>query len=88
MNDEALPRQVHFLCDEAGECGKGANVVASRTHYFLENESTCTLTTVRDKIPLFTTCLGVECLRDLLDIPCKSTVLCRKEHHVFMQIEF
>ena len=37
MNDEALPRQVHFLCDEAGECGKGANVVASRTHYFLEN---------------------------------------------------
>ena len=37
MNDEALPRQVHFLCDEAGECGKGANVVGSRTHYFLEN---------------------------------------------------
>ena len=37
VNDEALPRQVHFLCDEAGECGKGANVVASRTHYFLKN---------------------------------------------------
>ena len=37
MSDEALPRQVHFICDEAGECGKGANVVASRVHYFFGN---------------------------------------------------
>ena len=33
---EALPRQVNFLTDEAGECGKGANNVISRLHYFLE----------------------------------------------------
>ena len=33
---EALPRQVNFLTDEAGECGKGANNVVSRLHYFLE----------------------------------------------------
>lgn len=36
VNCEALPRQVNFLTDEAGECGKGANNVISRLHYFLE----------------------------------------------------
>ena len=36
VNCEALPRQVNFLTDEAGECGKGANNVVSRLHYFLE----------------------------------------------------
>ena len=37
MSDEALPRQVHFICDKAGEWWKGANVVASRVHYFFGN---------------------------------------------------
>ena len=36
VNCEALPRQVNFLTDEAGECGKGANNVVSRFHYYLE----------------------------------------------------
>ena len=36
VNCDALPRQVNFLTDEAGECGKGANNVVSRLHYFLE----------------------------------------------------
>ena len=33
----AVPRQVTFLTDEAGECGKGANAVVSRIHYFFAN---------------------------------------------------
>lgn len=37
VNCEALPRQVNFLCDESGDCGKGANTVVSQLHYFLEN---------------------------------------------------
>lgn len=36
VNCEALPRQVNFLTDKAGECGKGANNVVSRLHYFFE----------------------------------------------------
>ena len=36
VNCEALPCQVNFLTDEAGECGKGANNVVSRLHFFLE----------------------------------------------------
>ena len=32
VNCEALPRQVKFLTDEAGECGKGANNV-NRLHF-------------------------------------------------------
>ena len=31
---EALPRQVNFLIDEAGDCGKGANSVVSMLHFF------------------------------------------------------
>ena len=38
VNCEALPRQVNFLTDEAGECGKGANNIVSRLHYFLETQ--------------------------------------------------
>ena len=34
---EALPRQVNFLTDEAGDCGKGANVVISQLHYFFSH---------------------------------------------------
>lgn len=34
---EAIPRQVTFLCDEAGDCGKGANTVVSQLHYFFEH---------------------------------------------------
>ena len=34
---EAIPRQVNFLTDEAGECGKGANNVVSHLHYYLES---------------------------------------------------
>ena len=33
---EALPRQINFLTDEAGDCGKGANAVISRLHFFFE----------------------------------------------------
>ena len=36
VNCEALSRQVNFLTDEAGECGKGANNVVSRLSFFLE----------------------------------------------------
>ena len=39
VNCEALPRQVNFLCDEAGDCGKGANTVISQLHYFFEHHS-------------------------------------------------
>lgn len=34
---KAVPRQVTFLTDEAGKCGKGANAVVSRMHYFFAN---------------------------------------------------
>ena len=34
---EAIPRQVNFLADEAGSCGKGANTVVSQLHYFFEH---------------------------------------------------
>ena len=37
VNYEAVPRQINFLTDEAGDCGKGANAVVSRLHYFFEN---------------------------------------------------
>ena len=30
VNCEALPRQVNFLCNESGDCGKGANTVVSQ----------------------------------------------------------
>ena len=36
VNCEAVPRQINFLTDEAGDCGKGANAVVSRIHYFFE----------------------------------------------------
>ena len=34
---EAIPRQVNFLGDEAGDCGKGANIVISQLHYFFSH---------------------------------------------------
>jgi len=34
---EAVPRQVNFLIDEAGDTGKGANASISYLHYFFEN---------------------------------------------------
>jgi len=34
---EALPAQVNYLADEGVSCGKGANVVISYLHHFLEN---------------------------------------------------
>ena len=34
---EAIPRQVNFLSDEAGDCGKGSNTVISQLHYYFEN---------------------------------------------------
>ena len=37
INCEAIPRQVNFLTDEAGDCGKGANAVVSRLHYFFHH---------------------------------------------------
>lgn len=37
VNTEALPRQVNFLNDEAGDCGKGANVVMSQLNFFFDN---------------------------------------------------
>jgi len=36
VNCEAVPRQINFLTDEAGDCGKGANAVVSRIHFFYE----------------------------------------------------
>ena len=33
---EALPAQVNYLADEGVSCGKGANVVISYLHHFLE----------------------------------------------------
>ena len=37
VNCEAIPRQINFLTDEAGEAGRGANAVISWLHFFLEN---------------------------------------------------
>ena len=37
VNCEAIPRQVNFLSDEAGVCGKGANTVISQLHYFFDH---------------------------------------------------
>ena len=37
INCEAIPRQVFFLADEAGSCGKGANVVISQLEFFFKN---------------------------------------------------
>ena len=37
VNCEAIPRQVDFLCDEAGACGKGANTVISQVDYFFKS---------------------------------------------------
>ena len=37
VNLEAIPRQVNFLTDEAGCCGKGSNAVVSQLHYFFEH---------------------------------------------------
>ena len=34
---EALPRQINFLTNEAGDCGKGANAVVSCIHYFFDH---------------------------------------------------
>ena len=34
---EALPWQVNFLTDEAGDCGKGTHSVVSQLHYFFTN---------------------------------------------------
>ena len=34
VNCEAIPRQINFLMDKAGDCGKGANAVISRLDYF------------------------------------------------------
>ena len=34
---EALPRQINFLTNEAGDCGKGANASVSRIHYLLDH---------------------------------------------------
>ena len=39
VNCEAIPRQINFLTDEAGDCGKGANAVISRLHYFFDHYS-------------------------------------------------
>ena len=34
---EAIPRQINFLTDEAGDCGKGANGMICRLHFFFDN---------------------------------------------------
>ena len=34
---EGIPRQINFLSDEAGDCGKGANTVVSQLHYYFEH---------------------------------------------------
>ena len=34
---EALPRQINFLTDEAGDCGKGADALVSCIHYFFDH---------------------------------------------------
>ena len=33
---EGIPRQVNYLNDESGDCGKGANAVVSQLHHFFE----------------------------------------------------
>lgn len=39
INCEAIPRQVNFLIDEAGDCGKGSNSVISMLHYFFSHHA-------------------------------------------------
>ena len=36
VNCEVLPRQINFLTDKAGECGKEANAIVSCIHFFFE----------------------------------------------------
>ena len=69
MYCEAIPRQVNFLCDEAGDCGKGANTVVSQLHYFFQHHGwvkrrfSCMLTIARGKIRTIvcsSTWLGVQ----------------------------
>ena len=36
---EGIPRQINYLIDEACDTGKGANIVVSLLHHFLENHS-------------------------------------------------
>ena len=35
--EEARSQQVNYICDEASSVGKGANVVISQLHHYLEN---------------------------------------------------
>lgn len=54
VNCEALPRQINFLTDEAGNCGKGANAVVSQIHFFFDTHSfgekySCMQTTAQDR---------------------------------------
>ena len=37
VNCKAIPQQVNFLTDEAGDCGKGANAAVSQLHYFFHH---------------------------------------------------
>jgi len=37
VNCESLPQQVKFLPDEAGDCGKSANAINSRIHFFFKH---------------------------------------------------
>ena len=37
VNCEGIPRQVNFLADEAGDCGKGSNSDISQLHYYFEH---------------------------------------------------
>lgn len=39
INNEAIPRQVNFLTNQASNYGKGANTVISRVHYFFDQLS-------------------------------------------------
>ena len=73
VNCEALPRQINFLTDEAGDCGTGANAVVSHIHFFLKimvlvrKKCSCTQITVQDKTKItvwFNTSYGALSLED------------------------
>ena len=49
---EAIPRQVNFLCEEAGSSAKGANLVISQLHFFFQHHGL-------GKDKLFDTCTRV-----------------------------
>ena len=62
---KAFPRQVNFLLDESGDCGKGANTVISLLHYYFDHHGLgkskcavddCSIFSLQYKLTVHVTC--------------------------------